>query len=632
MSPRRRGRPPRGRGRPGGRRRGRRREGGPQARTAPILAPPGGPIELPPTIAVQDLGERLSLSGVDVVKQLMRNGVMASLTQVVDYETAALVATDYGFQPSQAAEALRELDALRGAAVAIADEGLDTLETRPPVVTILGHVDHGKTSLLDHIRQAKVAEGEAGGITQHIGAYQTLAPSAEAGQERLITFIDTPGHEAFTAMRARGASVTDIAVLVVAADDGVMPQTIEAIDHAKAASVPIVVAINKIDRPNANPDRVKTQLIEHDLLLEEFGGDIIAVPVSAVTGEGIDDLLENILLVADVQELKADPHRLASGVIIEAHVDRFRGPVATLLVQQGTLRVGDPVVAGEVSGRVKALVDDHQQRLEEAGPAKPVEVLGFSELPQAGDPALAFPDDKQARAYAERRRLEREGQPSHTARAPILEEIYAEAETQVRELPLLIKTDVQGTAEAVRSSLERLTARHARVRVLHAAAGSINESDILLAAASNAMVVAFNTRAEPGARHLAEEQGIDIRSYTVIYQIIEDVERALTGILDPVYAEVVGGHAEVRAVFAIARRNRIAGCYVTDGKILRSDSARIFRDGELITEGTIASLKRFKDDAREVTAGLECGLAIADFDDFHESDSLEFFHMQLQEP
>ena len=622
MSPRRRPgqrRPPMRRG---GRRR--RRDGG-RAVAVPTGPPPGGPIKLPAIIAVQDLADRLAISGVDMVKQLMRNGIMASLTQVVDYDTAVLVATDFGYQPTQEEDkSAQTITALHEAALAQAEGG--NLEPRPPVVTILGHVDHGKTSLLDRIRQTKVAEGEAGGITQHIGAYQVLV------KDKLITFLDTPGHEAFTAMRARGAGVTDIAVLVVAADDGVMPQTIEAINHAKAAGVPIIVAINKIDRPGADPDRVKTQLTEHELIVEEYGGDVIGVPVSAVTGEGIDDLLDNLLVVAEVQELKADAARPAAGVVIEAHVDRTRGPVATILVQQGTLRTGDSIVAGEAWGRVRALTDEHGQRIKEALPAKPVEVLGLGTLPQAGDPVVAFEDDKAARAFVETRQRERDHQPTHQPRASIMEEIYAEGDTQVRELPLIIKTDVQGTVEAIRQSVEGLTAKNARPRILHAASGSINESDILLATASQAMVIGFNVPTEPGAAHLAQENGVEIRSYEVIYAIIEDVEKALSGILEPVVTEVISGHAEVRAVFAVGRRDRIAGCYVTDGKVTRNDQVRILRNGKTIAEGTIESLKRFKDDAREVTAGLEFGISVVGVTDFQENDQLEFFHEETHAP
>ncbi len=607
-------------------------------------------MDLAQTMTVQELARRLRMDGVEVIKQLMRNGVMANLTQAVDYETAALIATDFGFQPSvETAEAPDKVGALHQEAVAApAGDGQapipsrespglpgsterdrsGTLSARPPVVTILGHVDHGKTTLLDRVRETRVAESEAGGITQHIGAYQVTVHG------RPITFLDTPGHEAFTAMRARGARVTDIAVLVVAADDGVMPQTVEAIDHAKAAGVPIVVAINKIDRPNANPERVKTQLMEHDLVIEEFGGETIAVPVSAVTGEGVDLLLENLLLLADIAELKADPERLAAGVVIEAHVDRTRGPVATVLMQNGTLRVGDAVVAGETAGRVKALVDDQGRRMKEAGPSQPVEVLGLDGLAQAGDPLVAFAADREARALVQERRKESAAVgPSRGARAPILQEIYTpDSPTQMRELSLIIKTDVQGSVEALRTALERLSTGQARVRVLHAAAGTINESDILLATASRALVIGFNTRAEAGARALAAADGIEIRLYEVIYAAIDDVGKALTGILEPEHREVVDGHAEVRTVFSIGRRVKIAGCYVTDGLVNRNVLVRVLRGGELMGQGPVTSLRRFKDDAREVTAGLECGVAIEGFADFQEGDQLEFFHVETVAP
>ena len=508
---------------------------------------PGSEVDLPEQVLVQDLVNRLNLSEIDVVKQLIRNGVMANLTQVIDYDTAALVVSDFGYQPARAPEpAAEDLSAH-----VVLDEEDEDLEERPPVVTILGHVDHGKTTLLDAIRKADVAGGEAGGITQHIGAYQVEVNG------RLITFLDTPGHEAFTAMRARGAQVTDIAVLIIAADDGVMPQTIEAIDHAKAAGVPIVVAITKTDLPTANPDRPKTQLMQREIVVEEYGGETVAVPVSGKTGDGIPDLLENILLVADLQELKANPSRLAQGVVIEAHVDRARGPVATVLVQNGILRLGDPILAGHVTGRVRALVDDHGERIDEAPPSKPVEVLGLGELAQAGDLFEAFASDKAAKEAAEQRRSN--AGADFTSKGSITEDIYAEGDTQVRELPIIIKTDVQGSVEALRSSLDRLSHDQTKIRILHAAAGSINESDVLLAAASRAMIVGFNTRVEPGARTTAGESGVQIGLYTIIYEVIDDVRKALEGILEPIIREVVDGHAEVRQVFVIGRRARVAG-------------------------------------------------------------------------
>jgi len=624
MSPRRGRRPP-GWHPPRGRRKRRStRISGPVDSSPEVV--PGTPLQLPTTLTVQDLVLRLGFPAVEVIKQLMRNGVMASLTQVIDFDTAALIASEFDYAPKrEAAAEPHDLGALHQLALASEPAENGALQVRPPVVTILGHVDHGKTTLLDAIRETQVAEGEAGGITQHIGAYQVVA------KDHPITFLDTPGHAAFTAMRARGARGADIAILVVAADDGVMPQTIEAIDHAKAAEVPIIVAINKVDLPDANPDRIKTQLTEHGLVAEAFGGEVITVPVSAKSGEGIDELLDNILVIAEVAELRADADRLAAGVVIEAHVDRSRGPLATILVQNGTLRPGDALVAGDSVGRVKALLDHRGQRIQFAQPAQPTTVLGLTDLPAAGDPVVAFPSDRAAREFVEQRLRERSLKPSHVARAPILEELGA-GDGQIRELPLILKTDVQGSVDAVASALNGLSSDSVRVRVLHAAPGSINDSDILLAVASGALVIGFNSSPEPGARSLAQQNGVDIRSYSVIYALLDDVEKALKGILDPVTTEVVSGHAEVRTVFSVGRRHKIAGCYVTDGSIFRSDSARLLRSGKLIASGRIASLKRFKDDAREVSAGLECGIAIDGLADFVEGDVIEAFHTQQSPP
>lgn len=620
-------------------------------------APPGSAVKLPATIGVQELARRLRVSGIDVIKQLMRSGVMANLTQAVDYATAAAVAQGLGYQVEQEAPALSgDLEALyrqgvtagtkepapgppKGGAAGEAPgpakgSGKGAAPAaggpRPPVVTILGHVDHGKTTLLDKIRQARVAESEAGGITQRIGAYQVEVPAKEAGQGqgRPITFLDTPGHEAFTAMRARGAKVTDVAVLVVAADDGVMPQTVEAISHARAAGVPIVVAVNKIDKAGADPGRVKTQLMEHGLVIEEFGGEVVAVPVSAKTGEGIDLLLENILLVADIAELKADPERPAVGTVIEAHLDRSRGPVATVLVQQGTLRVGDPVVAGETEGRVKALTDHQGRRVKQAGPSTPAQVLGLDALPRAGDPVVAFAGPKEAQAFVEARRARQAAAPVRSGAVGAVRAAGEEAGAQGRQLALIVKADSQGSVEALRASLERLSAPGTRLRVLHAAAGSITDSDILLASASQALVLGFNTRVEPGAQALARDQGIEVRRYDIIYTLLEDVQKALAGMLEPVQREVVDGHAEVRAVFTVGRRQKIAGCYVTDGVARRGSQARVLRGGKTVGQGAVSSLKRFKDDAREVTAGLECGVGVDGFDTFAQADRLEFFHSE----
>ena len=586
-----------------------------------------GAVSLPDPIGVQDLADHLGLSGIDVVKQLMRNGVMANLTQVVDYDTAALVAKDLGFTPSPEAKA-QAMDLAAMHHDALRTDGQEALAERPPVVTILGHVDHGKTSLLDAIRKTKVAEGEAGGITQHIGAYQVLA------RGKPITFLDTPGHAAFTAMRARGAGITDIAVLVVAADDGVMPQTIEAISHAKAANVPIVVAVNKIDKPGANPDKVKLQLNERGLLLEEWGGEVIAVSVSAKSGEGIDELLDNILVVAEVGELRANAARLAAGVVIEAKVDRARGPVASILVQNGTLHVGDPIVAGDAWGRVKAMLDDSGRRVKEAGPSCPVEVLGLDGIPRAGDPVLAFSDDAKARLFVQERQRAREHLPTSVVRAPTLEELAGKvAAGEVKELRVILKTDVQGSLEPVRDSLEHLATEKSRVRLLHAGAGTINESDVLLAVASQAMILGFTTQIEPGARSLAQSEGIEIRQYQVIYTLIDEMRQALMGILAPVVKEVVDGHGTVRAIFTVGKnKEKIAGSFISDGKVTRGGRARLLRGTKVVFDGPVVSLKRLKDDAREVSAGLECGLSIDGCTVFEEGDTMEFYHMDRGAP
>ena len=596
--------PPRRRGRGGGRR-------PPRAQPERLVAgpPAGGPVTLPASMTVAELAELLGRSGIEVIKQLMRQGVLANLTQVLEYGAAAVVAGELGFQPQEApGEEASELQA--PTAPVVGEEEGGVLEPRPPVVTILGHVDHGKTTLLDGIRQSRVAAGEVGGITQHIGAYQVAVPGGR------ITFLDTPGHEAFTAMRARGVRATDIAVLVVAADDGVMPQTVEAIAHARVAEVPIIVAINKVDRPDADVERVKRQLLEQGLVMEELGGQVIAVPVSAQTGEGVAGLLENILLVAEVAELRADPERLAAGVVIEARVDRARGPLATILVQQGTLRVGQPIVAGAVWGRVKAMRNDLGKQELAAGPSQPVEVLGLESLAQAGDPVVAFAEDRLARAYVEARQREQ-------ARVPLRRAFPVEEGGQGKVLRLILKADVQGSVEPVRTSLERLSTPESRLLLLHAGAGSINESDILLAVASGAMVVGFNSQPEAGARSLAQDQGVPIRTYAVIYQLLDEIREVLEGAREPVLTWVVEGHAEVRAVFTAGRRQKIAGLYVTDGRIGRGASARILRGGTLLCEGTISSLKRVKDYVREVAAGLECGAVIDGCADFATGDTIE---------
>jgi len=491
----------------------------------------------------------------------------------------------------------------------------------------MGHVDHGKTSILDAIRKTNVTEQEVGGITQHIGAYQ-----AEVDGHR-ITFVDTPGHEAFTTMRARGAQVTDIAVLVVAADDGVMPQTAEAIDHAKAAGVPIVVALNKIDLPSANQDRVKQQLSERSLVIEEWGCDTICVPVSARTGEVLKDLLENLLVVAEVQELKANPNRPALGAILEAELDSTRGPMATVLIQTGTLYQGDAVVVGDTWGKVKAMFDDRGQRLKLAGPAQPVKIMGLEAVPLAGDTLEVVKDERVARTTIEERRREQEAAASHEQRAVTLEALFGEVTAgKVKELNLILKTDVQGSIEPLRNSVERLSTEEVKVRVIHAASGTITESDVMLAVASKAIIVGFYSKPEPGARHMADSEGVDIRYYEVIYELVDDIEKALLGLLEPVYSDVIDGHAEVRQVFRISRRGNIAGCFVRDGSAGRSSLVRLLRDEQVLADTRLASLRRFTEDVREVQAGYECGIALEGFEDFQEGDVLEFYHREAGRP
>ncbi|HBU11310.1 MAG TPA: translation initiation factor IF-2, partial [Clostridiales bacterium] len=493
----------------------------------------------------------------------------------------------------------------------------------PPIVTIMGHVDHGKTSLLDKIRLSKVTEGEAGGITQHIGAYQV-----ELHGEK-ITFIDTPGHEAFTAMRARGAQVTDIAIIVVAADDGIMPQTVEAINHAHAANVPIIVAINKIDRENANIQKIMQELTEHELLPEEWGGDTIVAPVSAKTGEGIDKLLEMILLVAEVQELKANPDRLAKGTIIEAQLDKGRGPVATVLVENGTLRVGDTVIAGTAFGRVRAMVDDMGRNVEAALPAQPVEVIGFSEVPVAGDIMHAAAADKLSKQVAEERKDRQKAEMLKKVSQVSLDDLFSQIkEGQIKDLNIVIKADVQGSVEAVRQSLEKLSNEEVRVRVIHAGVGAIKESDVMLAAAANAIIIGFNVRPDNMASTTAEREKVDIRLYRIIYKAIEDITNAMKGMLDPEFEESVLGHAEVRQIFKVSSIGTIAGCYVTDGMMKRNAQVRLLRDNVVIYEGHMSSLKRFKDDAKEVAQGYECGISLENFNDIKELDVVEAFEMR----
>ena len=583
----------------------------------------GGALEIPRTVTVKELAALLAISPVEVIKELMKNGVMASVNQVVDFDTAAIVAHDLGFEPQEAGAPETAQVAPEKPSGRPVEESEADLEPRPPVVTVMGHVDHGKTSILDAIRKTRVTEQEVGGITQHIGAYQ-----AEVDGHR-ITFIDTPGHEAFTTMRARGAQITDIAVLVVAAEDGVMPQTAEAIDHARAAGVPIVVALNKIDLAGANQDRVKQQLSERGLVVEEWGGDTICVPVSARTGEGLKDLLDNLLVVAELQELKANPSRPAVGAILEAELDNTRGPMAAVLVQTGTLRQGEAVVVGDTCGKIKAMFDDRARRLESAGPSQPVKVMGLEAVPLAGDTLEVVKDERVARARVEELRRQREALPSREQRAVTLEALFREvAAGKVRELNVILKTDVQGSIEPVRNSIERLSTEEVKVRIIHAASGTITESDVMLAVASKAIIVGFGSRPEAGARPMAEADGVDIRFYEVIYDVIDDIQKALLGMLEPIYSDVVDGHAEVRQVFRISRKGNVAGCFIRDGAASRSSLVRVLRGEQALADTKMDSLRRFTEDVRDVQTGYECGIALEGFDDFQEGDVFEFYHRE----
>ncbi|MBP5200269.1 MAG: translation initiation factor IF-2 [Schwartzia sp.] len=572
-------------------------------------------IKIGEEIAVRDLASKMSCTAADVIKKLFLMGVVATINQEIDFDTAALVAGEFGVT----AEALPpEVDLTE---IPVIEDDPKTLVLRPPVVTVMGHVDHGKTSLLDVIRKSSVARGEAGGITQHIGAYQVNC------QGKKIVFLDTPGHEAFTAMRARGAQVTDIAILVVAADDGVMPQTIEAINHAKSANVPIIVAINKIDKPGANPDHVKQQLAEHELISEEWGGDVIMVPVSAKKEIGINDLLETILLVAEVQELKANPNREARGVIIEAQLDKGRGPVATVLVQSGTLRVGDSIVAGTTFGKVRAMINDRGETVKKAGPSMPVEVLGLSDVPEAGD-ELAALDEKLVRAIADKR-IEKQRTELMKSKKVSLDDLFHQIqEGHIKDLNIVIKADVQGSVEALTGSLLALNKNEeVRVSIVHSGVGAVSESDVMLAAASNALIIAFNVRPDTNARKAADAEKIDIRTYQVIYDALNDVKAAMSGMLAPKYKEVVSGKVEIRQVMKFSKV-LVAGCYVMEGKIANNSKVRIIRDHIVVFDGEVDSLRRFKDDVKEVAAGYECGLTLKDYRDFKEGDILEVYEME----
>ena len=570
-------------------------------------------------ITVRDLSERIGKPASEIIKKLMMIGVIATINNELDFETANLVASEFGVELELKLHETAE-DALEKEDVTDAEEDLIH---RPPVVTIMGHVDHGKTSLLDYIRKTRVTAGEAGGITQHIGAYTVNLK----GQQ--ITFLDTPGHEAFTSMRMRGAQATDIAVLVVAADDGVMPQTVEAISHAKAAGVQIIVAINKIDKVGANIERIKQQLTEYELVCEEWGGDTIMVPVSAVTGEGVEQLLEMILLVAEVQDYKANPNRKARGIIIEARLDKGRGPVATVLVKNGTLRVGDTIVAGMAYGRVRAMTNDRGERVKSAGPSDPVEVIGFNDVPEAGDTISAVDDDKLSRQVAEERKDKMRAALIKEQQKTTLDDLFSQISAgQIKDLNIIIKADVQGSVEAVRQSLEKLSNDEVRVRTIHGGVGAITESDVMLASTSNAIIIGFNVRPDANARDMAEREKIDVRLYRVIYQAIEDVQNAMKGLLAPKFKEVLLGHATVRQPFRVSGVGTIAGSYVTDGKIMRNAQIRLLRDNVVIHEGKIDSLKRFKDDAKEVATGYECGIGIAGYNDIKENDVIECFEME----
>ena len=576
-------------------------------------------VQIPDEISVGELASRMKKTGAEVVKCLMKNGIMASLSQMIDFDTAAIIAEELGCKVEKEVVVTIE--------ERLIDDHQDKdedLVPRAPVVVVMGHVDHGKTSLLDYIRNAHVACGEAGGITQHIGAYQVQING------KPITFLDTPGHEAFTSMRARGAMVTDIAILVVAADDGIMPQTIESINHAKAAEIPIIVAINKMDKPEANPERIKQQLTEHGLVCEEWGGDTIVCPISAKTGMGVDNLLEMLTLTAEVGELKANPNRAAQGTVIEARLDKGRGPVATLLVQNGTLHQGDIIIAGTSVGRVRAMLSDKGQRITDAGPSVPVEITGLSEAPSAGATFNAVADEKLARELVEQRKAEEKAKANAPVTKVSLEDLFSQIQAgEMKNLNLIVKADVQGSVEAVKTSLEKLSNEEVRVRVIHGGVGAINESDVMLASTSQAIIVGFNVRPDAAARDSAARANVDMRMYRVIYDAINEIEAAMKGMLAPKFREVLLGHAEVRQTYKVSGVGTVAGCYVQDGKLQRKDcQVRLVRDGIVIHEGVLASLQRFKDSVKEVAAGYECGLSIEKFNDIKEGDIVEAFTME----
>ena len=575
-------------------------------------------IEVPDEISVGEFAELMKLPATSVVKKLFELGIMASVSQVIDFDTASLVGEDLGFVVNKLIIVTEEDKLFNDV-----EDAPESLKPRSPVVVVMGHVDHGKTSLLDAIRNTNVTAREAGGITQHIGAYRVRI------HDKKITFLDTPGHEAFTAMRARGAQVTDIAILVVAADDGIMPQTVEAINHAKAAGVTIIVAINKIDKEGANPDKIKQELTEYDLVPEEWGGDTICVPISAKFNKNIDELLEMVTLVADMKELKANPDRMGKGTVVEAQLDKGRGPVATVLVQNGTLRVGDIVVAGTAVGRVRAMVDDRGNQVKKAGPSVPVEIIGLSEVPDGGDLFYAVSDERKAREVVEARKFKAKEELNMARKAVSLDSLFDHIkEGEMKTLNIIVKADVQGSVEAVRQSLEKLSNEEVKVSCIHGGVGGITESDVMLASASNAIIVGFNVRPNAQAISTAARDNVDIRTYRVIYTAIEEIEAAMKGMLAPEFKEVVYGHAEVRDTFKVSGVGTIAGGYVQEGKILRNSQVRIVRDGIVIHEGTLASLKRFKDDAKEVASGYECGIGIENFNDIKSGDIIESFDME----
>ncbi len=582
------------------------------ARKAPVT------VKIPDEITVGELAARMKKTSAEVIKCLMKNGVLASVNQTIDFDTAEFVATELGCKVEK-----EIIVTIEEKLIDDHEDSADELVARPPVVVVMGHVDHGKTSLLDAVRDTSVVSGEAGGITQHIGAY-----TVKIG-EQSVTFLDTPGHAAFTSMRARGAMCTDIAILVVAADDGIMPQTVEAINHAKAAGIPIVVAINKMDKPTANPDKIMQQITEYDLVPEEWGGDTIMCPISAKTGMGIDELLENVLLTAEMQELKANPNRLAKGTVIEARLDKTRGPIATLLVQNGTLKHGDIIIAGTAVGRVRVMTDDKGRSVKTAGPSTPVEITGLAEVPGAGDVFNAVEDERMARQLVEQRKEEIKAEAAAQQTKVTLDNLFAQMQAgEMKELRLIVKADVQGSAEAVKASLEKITNEEVRVKVIHAAVGAINESDVLLASTANAIIVGFNVRPDAVAQASAARSNVDMRMYRVIYDAINEIQDAMKGMLDPKFREAIIGHAEVRQTYKVSAVGTIAGCYVKDGKITRDAQVRVLRDNIVIHEGQLGSLQRFKDSVKEVASNYECGISIDKYNDIKEGDIFECFVME----